>query len=333
MAKHLTIVSDLKFLTIGVTSVRSLIETSSIPIVIHYYCSDVESFYALSTLQLGTDNVKVIPYHPSSIFCGFNTEMENALKNLKETKTYYFFWTLASYFSNFVMHHTECDSVLYVDSDIVFHKDVKILFDIFQEKDCGIFKHRFMEEIGDPSNSGKYNVGVVYFKNSNKGKDLLSWWADAVVFQKYPEYAKCGDQMYLEYFPKVCDSSQLYIDDHIGHGAPWDWAVYDVSEISKGYVSWKGERMPHVFSHFSKFVYNFQSNTFECSNPGLYDFANKNGIAFKNPAIYSIHKNYFEEMKNSYRLIVSKVPGINLPTSSNLPKKEKKKRFIWSLSK
>ena len=111
-----------------------------------------------------------------------------------------------------------CDSVLYIDSDIIFHRDIKILYESFANKDVGIFRHRFLK-IDEECEYGKYNVGVVYFKNSKQGQQVLNWWSDAVLHKKYPELATCGDQKYLDKFPSLCEN--IFIDGNIGHGAPW----------------------------------------------------------------------------------------------------------------
>ena len=167
--QHITILSDEKYLVLGMTCIRSLSRTTSIPLVIHYYCVDETSFQKLSRfLSIGGNNVKIIPYRPESIYVDASSDRRNQFLSLRTNEYKYFLWTLASYFTKHVMDIINAP-VTYIDSDIVFHKDISLLFNQFGSKDCGIFKHRFLDD-GTPDiyQSGKYNVGVVYFKNSNR---------------------------------------------------------------------------------------------------------------------------------------------------------------------
>ena len=112
-----------------------------------------------------------------------------------------------------------------------------------------------------PNGNGWFNVGVVHFKNSDVGKELLSWWADAVLHKKYPELATCGDQKYLDAFLEHAEN--IFIDGNIGHGAPWHWQLYDYSSyFEDGCITWKGEKQKLIFSHFSDFEANMQDNTY-----------------------------------------------------------------------
>jgi len=190
--KHITILSDIKYFLLGVTCIRSLDRTTSVPLTVHYYCVDMDTFNAFNKLNLNTEKVNVIAYAPNVIF-QVKTDKSIALYTLKNTHYIYFLWTLASYFSDYIMQKID-QSVTYIDSDIYLHNDIKLIYDEIGDKHCGIFKHRFIDEIGDIEGNGKYNVGVIYFNNSVKGKYLLDWWSDAVLHKKYPKYSGCGDQ-------------------------------------------------------------------------------------------------------------------------------------------
>jgi hypothetical protein len=310
MSKHITIASDKNYFLFGLSLVRSLQKHSSIPLIIHYYCIDDFTFNTLKALDISG----VIPYSPLTITStqsnGFrlsfvrpvNASIYGEMTKLKNKEYHYFCWSIASVFTNYIMNTVECDSVTYVDADILFHKDINLIYEQIQDKDIGIFKHRFLRD-DEVSPYGKYNVGVVYFKNSELGKKLLSWWADAVVWKKYPEYSTMGDQKYLEYFPKVCSSSQIYIDDNIGHGAPWQWQMFQLDDLKNGNITWRGQLQPLVFTHFSKFVYDIANNTFSCTRKDIYTCWTDSGKVYENKDLYSIHEQYFEELKTSDKLL------------------------------
>jgi hypothetical protein len=207
-------------------------------------------------------------------------------------------------FTHYVTSIVECDSITYIDSDIYFHKDISLLFDAFGTKDCGIFRHRFLADHED-SPYGKFNVGIVYFKNSGKGREVLDWWTDAVLYQKYPNLATCGDQKYLDMFPRICGREYIYIDDGIGHGAPWNWLVYDMTSLESGVIQWKGQSQPLVFTHFSKFIYSFEKDTFECTNGQIYHpYTNYNRIYEYKP-LYDLHARYFNSLKRAHVCITN----------------------------
>lgn len=299
--RNITIISDIKFLPIGLTCIRSLTKTTSIPLIIHYYCVDDDTFTRLSSLNITSENVQIIPYSKDVLLD--NWDWAIPIKNLCKNDYRYFLWALASIFSKFIMDKYN-ESVTYIDSDIYFYKDILNIYNEIGERDCGIFKHRFLDDGRNDDGSGRYNVGIVYFNSSKKGIELLNWWSDAVLHKKYPEYATCGDQKYLEYFPTVCNRMELYIDEHIGHGAPWDWQVYDLSKLNQGIIIWNNEELPLIFSHFSKFDFDFYSDKFtSIPKDGFYASINDNNIAFKNLDLIDLHRKYFEELKVSNDLL------------------------------
>ena len=286
--KHLTALSDQNYILYGVALIESL-EKATIPWTLHYYCIDDLTYRYIVMLR----NPRVVAYRPE-VLTGSGIRipvppLQDRLNRLKTNDPRYFCWALASVFTHYVMTHVRCDSVTYIDSDIVFHRDIKALFDAFGEKDVGIFRHRHFlagEEYGD----GKYNVGVVYFKASDKGKRLLDWWADAVLFQRYPEYATCGDQKYLEFFPKACSPNEIFIDGDIGHGASWQWEVYDLSKLKDKLVIWNGKEQELVFTHFSKFKYNLTDRTFVSS------WYKPDHILYTTPDLYDLHLEYVDAL-------------------------------------
>lgn len=289
--KHITALSDIKYLIFGVTLIESLHKTTTIPLTIHYFCMDGETFSILTKLGLRD----VVPYPPNVLF---NSSNQQLLK-LKSTDFRYLCWSLASVFTNYIMQNVSCDSVTYIDSDIEFHKDISLVFDQFGEKDCGIFRHRFVRD-DEECPYGKFNVGIVYFKNSSSGRNVLEWWSDAVLYQKYPALATCGDQKYLDEFPKMCPN--IYIDSNIGHGAPWNWFKYGLNKLRDGNISFNGQSQPLVFTHFSKFIYSIPNNTFTCTDLIYSGYTNSNAI-YKNPDLYAIHASYFERLKEADALI------------------------------
>lgn len=157
-----------------------------------------------------------------------------------------------------------------------------------------MFRHR-MFALESKRSEGLFNVGVVYFKGSDIGKQAAFWWKDAVLWKKHPEYATCSDQKYLEAFLKMFPKQNIYVDENIGHGAPWHWVLYNCKELDQGYVEWQGKKQPFVISQFSSFKYTLKEDSFECSTRHS-GWTNGDTI-FKNPSIFKLHKDYFESIK------------------------------------
>ena len=240
---NLLTVSDYNYLSNGLTLYESISEKTK-DFVLHYLCIDKKSFEILKRFE--SESLKV--YNSEELLKGDDT-----LNLLKITDYKYFCWCLASYFTNWLI--SKIDSPMcYIDSDIFFYEDINLLYKEFGDCDAAIFRHRqFSLEKNYPE--GWFNVGVVYFNNSEKGKFISEWWSDAVKLRKYPHLATCGDQKYLDEFPKF--TNKIFIDGNVGHGAPWQWQLYDLSEFSKnGTIIWEEKKQKLFFTHFSQFIYN-----------------------------------------------------------------------------
>ena len=244
-------VSDFNYLSKGLALYESLIEYSD-NFILNYLCIDDKSFKFLKPFE--TTNLKV---------WSVNDLLKNDknLSQLKNNNYRYFCWSLASYFSNFLIKKNN-NSVTYIDSDILLHDNIDTILNEIGNKDIGIFRHRQFELTSNRP-EGLYNVGIVFFKNSNLGKLLLNWWSDAVLHMKYPNLATCGDQKYLEEFPRLCPKDRIFIEGNIGHGAPWQWQLFNYDDYeTDGTIIWEGKKQKLIFSHFSQFDYDINNDTY-----------------------------------------------------------------------
>jgi hypothetical protein len=290
--KHLVAVSDSKYLPYGLALIESLTQTATLQWTLHYYCMDQPTFQGLSRLRIPN----VVAYPPETLIPFGLTlpgSQEFKLQVLRKDDFQAFCWTLASVFTRYLMNTLSCDSLTYIDTDIVFYKDITRLFEAFGEKHCGIFRHRHFD-LSKSYVEGHYNVGVVYFRNSSIGRRLLNWWADAVVSRTPPQYATCGDQKFLEFFPLVCAPSELYVDTGIGHGASWQWEVYDLSRLSEKVIGWNGETQDLVFNHFSRFQYSLEDKTFSSS------WFKPDHLIWRTPALHALHMDYVHALSRAH---------------------------------
>lgn len=282
--KTICTLSDKNYLHQGIALYESISELST-DFVLHYLCLDKESYTKLVSLNLPN----LIPFNVNEL-----VEKDDNLRHIYNTDYKYFCYSLATYFSNYLLNQG-AESILYCDSDIYFHTDINSLYSRFSNKEVAIFKHRqFTYEQNRPE--GAFNVGVVFFKNSEKGKYVSDWWTDAVMYRKYPHLATCGDQKYLDEFPKLCSDEEIYIDGDVGHGAPWQWQLYDLSRLSENKVVYEGEEQEYVFTHFSQFKFNLRTEKFIHSFMHQ-PYTNNNKI-FEIESLDKLYKDYFEVILN-----------------------------------
>ena len=277
-------VSDKNYLLKGLTLYESLMKRDT-NFFLHYLCIDDISYNKISKIEF--PNLKV--YHIDEL-----TNKDPNLADLRKKEYKYFCWSLASYFQNELMTNLQ-KPILYIDSDIYFYEPVGELIKEFGQNEVAIFRHRqFPLDSNRPE--GLYNVGVVYFKNTEIGKKVLSWWKDSVLFKKYPHLATCGDQKYLDEFPKICPQEKIFLDGNIGHGAPWQWQLYDMTDYDKDEnITWEGRKQKLFFTHFSQFEFHVSGYI-----PSLmhHNYTQMDQYR-KNTNLKLIYDRYFDELKKT----------------------------------
>ena len=223
---------------------------------------------------------------------------KNNIKKINyEIKSIYI-WGLSAYFSNYIMSNCNVENLMYVDSDIYFYNNIKYVLDEINNKSIGIIRHRisphFQKIYGDV---GEYNVGIVFFKNSDSGKECLKKWRSWVYNQNneyYKEYGTIGDQKYLELFP-ILFPEQTHIIDNIGHGAPWNLFYYDFE--NENFIIWEGKRQIFVFNHYSRFLPDFDKNSYILSEL-RYDKKYSSSV-------YKMYDDYFDKIKKISKWFLS----------------------------
>ena len=281
--------SDYNYLAKGLTLYDSLIRHTP-KIRMHYLCLDDKSFEVMSKIQKETpDTLKV--YKDDLLE---DPERRETLNNLKADEHKYYCWALASYFTDYLMRNSIGD-ITYIDSDIYFYDDLNILIDEIGDKEVGIFRHRqYPLNIDNPN--GRFNVGVVHFKSKRMGQSALSWWADAVLNKKYPHLATCGDQKYLDAFLQI-PKEKLFIEGNIGHGAPWQWQMFDYTDFFKDHsIIWEDKKQKLLFSHFSEFSYNISEDSYVCST--RHHCFTPLQMYEEIDALKTIHADYYKEIKH-----------------------------------
>ncbi len=200
-----------------------------------------------------------INYNSPSVVC-FNVdsiyEMYPVLRKLKTERTRAeFCWTLASFSIQYVIRKYELESCTYLDSDICFYNDPKLIFSKLGDRSVIITEHNYSKEYDLSEIYGKYCVQFMYFKNNKDGNDVLEWWRKKCEEWCYSriEDGKFGDQKYLDDW-EARFKDIVYNCQDIGCGlAPWNCQKYDlINENGTWYIvdRIKKIREQVIFYHF-----------------------------------------------------------------------------------
>ncbi|WP_233696828.1 peptidoglycan-binding domain-containing protein [Paenibacillus profundus] len=130
-------------------------------------------------------------------------------------------WTLKAPLIEFCLTHYGIDSVIYCDGDIYFFSDPKPIFDEWGSHSVFMCRQRDVEWVEQLY--GRYQAGLIGFRNDQYGLESLRWWKEKCLEWCYhrAEEGKFGDQKYLDYVPNYFPN--IKISDNLGiNAAPWN---------------------------------------------------------------------------------------------------------------
>lgn len=186
----------------------------------------------------------------------FETEELLAVKSSRTQGEYC--WTCTSSTIWHCIHTYSLDHCTYVDADLLFFSDPKVLTDEMGENSVLITKHRYSPDHDQSELSGIYCVQFVTFKNTESGLATLDWWRKACLtwcFNRF-EDGKFGDQKYLDDWTDRFEGVHV-LEHHGGGVAPWNSKEY-TCENEEGQLwisSAESPKVPLVFYHFHDFRY------------------------------------------------------------------------------
>ena len=163
-------------------------------------------------------------------------------------------WTCTSSTILYSINKFGLDNCTYLDADLQFFSDPRILFDEMGDRSVLITSHRYTPEYDQSIESGKYCVQFVSFKNDERGIKVLNWWRNACIEWCYArvEDGKFGDQKYLDDW--ITRFEGVHELQHLGGGiAPWNVQQYSFRS-SQGKITGtellSGKKFDVVFFHF-----------------------------------------------------------------------------------
>jgi hypothetical protein len=184
---------------------------------LYIFAFDDKCFNLLSKQKL--PNVSVIP---------LNEFEDPDLLMVKPTRTpTEYCWTCTPSTILYCIEKYHLKLCTYIDADLYFYSDPKVLIDEMGDKSVLITKHRYTPEYDQTNTSGKYCVQFISFKADQNGFEVLKWWRNACLNWCYNHYddGKFGDQKYLDDW--TTRFTGIHELKHLGGGvAPWNMQQY-----------------------------------------------------------------------------------------------------------
>lgn len=180
---------------------------------------------------------------------------DEELLRVKPTRTRAeYCWTSTSSAILYILERYQPDHCTYVDADLYFYDDPKVLIDELGNDSILITEHRYTPIYDKSKISGKYCVQFITFKRNEEGLTALRWWRDACLEWCYDriEDGKFGDQKYLDDWPTRFRG--VHVMQHLGGGlAPWNVQQYEFEQRDHeiyGKELSTGREFKAVFYHF-----------------------------------------------------------------------------------
>lgn len=241
---------DSYYLDKGIALYKSL-ERVSDDFTLFIFCFDDRSFEILQDLGF---RHAVILHHTCF-------ETPELLEKKKERSKAEYCWTCTSVIIEYVLEHYPVESCTYLDSDLYFYEDPKILYDEIESvhADTVIVEHRFKNNAYGrklEQRNGKYCVEFNYFCQTENSRIILNWWKDKCFEWCYdqPEPDRMGDQKYLNHFTELFEG--VHELQYLGGGvAPWNLEQYKLIRKDGTNVS----MMDHSGNQFKLVFYHFQN--------------------------------------------------------------------------
>lgn len=169
-------------------------------------CMDDYSMNALKTMNL--NNVTLIPVS--------NVEDSELLSVKSQRSPSEYCWTIKSSWILYLLKtYEDIPSIIFLDGDLFFFSECSPIFNEFKEDSvllCPQYDKEWVEE-----QFGKYQAGLIGFKNDANALQCLSWWRERCLEWCSSEQGlqdRWGDQKYLDKLPELFNG--IKINTHLG---------------------------------------------------------------------------------------------------------------------
>ena len=155
-----------------------------------------------------------------------DTELAAAKAN--RTRVEYFF-TLSPCWPRWLLAtHPEMARVTYIDADMFFFASPAPVFAAMDAARASVLvtAHRFPAWLRHYERHGRFNVGILSFRNDTAGRACLDDWRARCLAWCHDrlEDGKYADQKYLDAWPERWREKLLVLEHPGVNAAPWNWA-------------------------------------------------------------------------------------------------------------
>jgi hypothetical protein len=234
---------DRNYLPRALILYRSLIRYSP-PFTLWVLCLDTETYSALKTLDL-----PMIRAISMSDFERGDAALV-ATRSNRSTVEYYF--TCTPSLPLYVLRIApEIDMITYLDADLKFFASPEVVFDEVASSSIGIVPHLFQPKHRDKEKFGRFNVGLLVFRNDATGRACLMRWREQCIDWCYDkvETDRYADQKYLDSWPDDFGGVRVLENPGAVMG-PWNFGRYDI-RVASGRLLVNGDAL--VFYHYAGF--------------------------------------------------------------------------------
>jgi len=158
-----------------------------------------------------------------------------ALKRVKkERSNVEYMWTCTPSTILYLFNKYKMSSATYLDADIYFYRNPRILLQEAKNDSVLITEHRFLEKYDYSNKYGIYNVQFLFFRNNPCGIKVLKDWRKSCIKWCFNDQSSGlnGDQKYLDGWPKKF--KEIKILSNLGGGlGPWNIQRYNVTKDNK----------------------------------------------------------------------------------------------------
>ena len=246
---------------------------------------------------------KINSLNNSHVFTIGLDDLESAISPLlkvkKDRSIVEYYYTCGPAFTRYVVDlDPAIDIITYLDADMYFYNDPKLIYNHFGNNSIGVVGHHLPEFRKKNIKQGLYNVGWLSFRRDENGMSCLEWWRDKCFEWCYERFedGRYADQLYLDQWPKQFKGFHD-VTHHGANVAPWNTRDYRFSK--HGDVIFV-DNDPLVFYHYhglkkvTKNIYN--------TNLGL-NFKLPHPILKEIYTDYIKRLNYYSQKRNSTECI------------------------------
>jgi hypothetical protein len=228
------------YLPQGVALYRSLERQTGGNFTLYILCMDDFTHEAVSGLQL-----------PHARPIALSEIEDDTLRTLRPHRSVgEYCWTCTSPLLLHVLRQQPADTVVaYVDADLYFFSDPSAVLREMGGASIYIHEHDFAPKFAHlRAQSGRFNVGLVLFRNDAEGMGCLEKWKRQCIDECVmdPAAGKCGDQQYLDEWPSLYSALVIASNPGVGLG-PWN---LDKRRINASGQAILADGSPVVFYHY-----------------------------------------------------------------------------------